>query len=288
MPDYDTPELPPQPVLRKVRPIVKTKPSRRLEPGDLVCAACGEGNAPTRKFCSRCGESLAEADVVRAVWWRRFFRWVARLLRGPAHPAGTRPGQRGTREHRHGVVRRVFRKVRVVLVVLLTIIALFYVFDASFRSTVYGDADSLFHRVEPGYSPVQPVQVTANVQSPQHPASAAADEYTNTYWQANWSASRLPAITFKFSSSVVLHKVILLAGAANYFVQNGRPSILKLTYSDGSTQLITLEDTSAQQTLTLSNAEFVNSVSVQVVDIYPGEGNVQNVAITEMQWFEFK
>jgi hypothetical protein len=287
MPDYDTPELPPQPVLRKVRPIVKTKPSRRLEPGDLVCAACGEGNAPTRKFCSRCGESLAEAGVVTAVWWRRFFRWVARLLHGPSHPAGTRPGQKGTREHRHGVVRRVFRKVRIVLLVLVTIFALVYVFDPSFRSALYDDADTLFHKVEPGYSPVQPVQVKANLQTPGHPPSAADDEYSDTYWLAPWNANRLPTITFRFSSSVVLHKVILLAGADGYFVQNGRPSILKLTYSDGSTQLITLEDTSAQQMLTLSNTAFVSSVSVQVVDIYPGEGNTHNVAITEMQWFQF-
>jgi hypothetical protein len=288
MPDYDTPELPPQPVLKKVRPIVKTKPTRRLEPGDLVCAACGEGNAPTRKFCSRCGESLAEAGVVTAVWWRRFFRWVAAKLRGPALPAGTRPGQKGTREHRRGRVRAVLRKFRVVLCAILLVVGLIYAFYAPFRSAVYDDAASLFHKVEPGYQPVQPVRVTANAQTPLYPATAAADEYTNTYWLANWSERRIPTITFKFGRSVLLRKLILLSGAAGYFVQHGRPSILKLTFSNGGTQILTPEDTSSQQTLTLSNTEFVNSVTVQVADIYPGVGNTQDVAITEMQWFQLK
>jgi hypothetical protein len=288
MPDYDTPELPPQPVLKKVRPIVKTKPTRRLEPGDLVCAACGEGNAPTRKFCSRCGESLAEAGVVTAVWWRRFFRWVAAKLRGPPLPAGTRPGQKGTREHRRGRVRAVLRKFRVVLCAILLVVGLIYAFYAPFRSAVYDDTASLFHKVEPGYQPVQPVRVTANVQTPLYPATAAADQYTNTYWLAKWSESRIPTITFKFGSSVLLRKLILLSGAAGYFVQHGRPSILKLTFSNGGTQILTPEDTSAQQTLTLSNTEFVNSVTVQVADIYPGVGNTQDVAITEMQWFQLK
>ncbi|HEY1915164.1 MAG TPA: zinc ribbon domain-containing protein [Streptosporangiaceae bacterium] len=288
MPDYDTPELPPQPVLKKVRPIVKTKPTRRLEPGDLVCAACGEGNAPTRKFCSRCGESLAEAGVVTAVWWRRFFRWVAAKLRGPPLPAGTRPGQKGTREHRRGRVRAVLRKFRVVLCAILLVVGLIYAFYAPFRSAVYDDASSLFHKVEPGYQPVQPVRVTANVQTPLYPATAAADEYTNTYWLAKWSEGRIPTITFKFGRSVLLRKLILLSGAAGYFVQHGRPSILKLTFSNGGTQILTPEDTSAQQTLTLSNTAFVNSVTVQVADIYPGVGNTQDVAITEMQWFQLK
>jgi len=288
MPDYDTPELPPQPVLKKVRPIVKTKPTRRLEPGDLVCAACGEGNAPTRKFCSRCGESLADAGVVTAVWWRRFFRWVARLFRGPPLPAGTRPGQKGTREHRRGAVRGALRKFRVVIGFFLLVLCLFYVFYPPFRSVMFNDADALFHKVEPGYQPVQPVRVTANIQTPQHPASAAADEYTNTYWQASWGEKRLPTITFKFSTSVLIRKLILLSGADGYFVQNGRPSILRLTFSTGHTELLTPQDTSTAQTLTLSNAEFVTSVTVQVADIYPGEGGTQDVAITEMEWFQFR
>jgi hypothetical protein len=274
--------------VRKVRPIVKTKPTRRLEPGDLVCAACGEGNVPTRKFCSRCGESLAEAGVVTAVWWRRFFRWVAAKLRGPALPAGTRPGQKGTREHRRGIIGRVFRKVRYVLGAVLLVVGLVYAFYPPFRSAIYSDGSAAFHAIEPGYEPVHPVRVTANVQDPTYPATAMADEYTNTYWLAPWRESHLPTITFKFGSSVLLRKLILLSGAPGYYVQHGRPSILKLTFSDGHTQLITPQDTQAPQTLTLSNTLFVNSVTVQIEDIYPGEGDTQDVAINEMDWFQLK
>ena len=40
---------------------VKVTPSRTALPGDLACEECGEVNPPDRRFCRRCGASLASA-----------------------------------------------------------------------------------------------------------------------------------------------------------------------------------------------------------------------------------
>lgn len=287
LPVSDSPEVKPQPIVRKVRPIVKTRPSRRLEPGDLVCAVCGEGNPPHRNFCSRCGESLADAGVVTAVWWRRFFRWVRSLSRRRPLPAGTRPGQKGTREHRHSVFMGVLRRIRLVVGVIVLVLALTYAFYPPFRATVRDNAAAIFHQVEPSLRIVHPDRVSANIQSPQHPASDAADEYTDTFWLASWTEQQRPEITFYFQNTGLLRSLILRSGDPDDFVAHGRPSILLLTYSNGRTETLTPQDTSAAQTLTLSNTTLVNSVTVQVLDTYAGEGaGTSDVAITELEWFD--
>ena len=47
-------------------------PSKELSAGDLICGQCGEGNEPVRKFCRRCGNSLATAEVATTSRSRRF------------------------------------------------------------------------------------------------------------------------------------------------------------------------------------------------------------------------
>ena len=275
--------------MRKVRPIVKTKPSRRLEPGDLVCAVCGEGNPPNRNFCSRCGSSLADAGVVTAVWWRRFFRWVRSLFRRRPLPAGTRPGQKGTTEHRRSVVLAALRKIRLVVGIVLIVLALAYAFYPPFRAVVRDNAVAIFHQVEPSLRAVHPVRVTTNIQSPRHPATAVADEYTDTYWLAAWSEQQRPTITCYFQGIGLLRSLILRSGASDDFVAHGRPSILLLTYSNGRTETLTPQDTSAPQVLTLANTTLVSSVTVEVLDTYAGqEAGGNDVAITEMEWFDLK
>jgi hypothetical protein len=42
------------------------------KPGDRICTQCGMSNDPTRKFCKRCGSSLAEAPIaVKPSRWTR-------------------------------------------------------------------------------------------------------------------------------------------------------------------------------------------------------------------------
>jgi hypothetical protein len=278
----EPPELPPQPVAQRTRAIVRTAPSRRLELGDLVCAYCGEGNLPNRSFCSRCGEELEHAGVVRPVWWRRIFR-----RRRKPMPAGTRPGAKGTSRHRKWIAYSAFRKVRYILATLLILLAVVYAFYPPFQATVRDNFLVLFHEVEPSLQPVHPARVTASVQERDHPAAQVADEYTDTWWQSSFSGTTRATLTFSFDEHVILRSVILRSGASDDFVDHGRPSILRLTFSNGRTTTLTPEDTSAAQTLSLENSTLVDSVTIQVADVYDGQ-KFRDVAISEIEFYALK
>ncbi len=42
--------------------VAKQAPSRKINPGDLVCGVCGEGNDPERNYCRRCGIAARRGD----------------------------------------------------------------------------------------------------------------------------------------------------------------------------------------------------------------------------------
>jgi hypothetical protein len=275
------PELPPAPAIKKTRAVVRTKPTRRLEPDDLVCAVCGEGNAPTRNFCSRCGESLAEADVVRLAWWRRLFR--RRLKR---FPLGTRPGQKGTRERRAWLTRLSFRRIRTALISVALILALVFLISPSLRATVFDNARALYRKVVPSLDPVRPATVTANTADPGHKPTLLIDTYKDTYWTAPFNGN-VPKLTFRFEESYILRSVIIHSGSADAYAEDGRPAILRLTYNTGKTENILPKDSSGPQTLDLSNATLVTSVTIEVVNVYTGTTR-QTVAMSEIEFFALK
>jgi len=72
----------PQPVavqpavpLERPKPAPVPRPSRAVE-GAIYCGACGDANAPERRFCRRCGAVLDLPTAVVAVrlpWWKRIF-----------------------------------------------------------------------------------------------------------------------------------------------------------------------------------------------------------------------
>jgi|GEM_PF-3878664 hypothetical protein len=72
----------PQPVavqpavpLERLKPAPVPRPSRAVE-GAIYCGACGDANAPERRFCRRCGALLdmpAAVVAVRLPWWKRIF-----------------------------------------------------------------------------------------------------------------------------------------------------------------------------------------------------------------------
>jgi hypothetical protein len=62
----------PQKAVKKAPPRKTLPPEDRApQPGETICGTCGAGNAPGRKFCRRCGTSLADMPVVKLHWWNR-------------------------------------------------------------------------------------------------------------------------------------------------------------------------------------------------------------------------
>jgi hypothetical protein len=275
------PELAPAPAIKKVRAIVRTTPTRRLEPGDLVCAVCGEGNAQVRNFCSRCGESLADAGVVRLVWWRRIFR-----RRPKKFPVGTRPGQKGTREHRAWMTKLSLRRFRAALMALGVILALLYTLYPPFRNTVIDNGRALYRKVVPTLDPVRPSIVQSATALPGHEPKLLVDTYKDTYWAAPMASPR-PKVIFRFDESYVLRNLIMHSGSADSFAKDGRPSILRLTYDTGRSENVLPQDTTGAQTIELKNTTLVTTVTVEVVDVYNGTER-PTVAMSEIEFFALK
>ncbi|GGN27924.1 zinc ribbon domain-containing protein [Streptomyces fuscichromogenes] len=277
--------------------MTRTAPTRRLHPGDLVCGACGEGNPSTRSFCSRCGASLVEAAKVREPWWRRFVpRRGPRVVQlTPDAGGGQADGNSAAHLAKPGldlkfVLRQIYRKGRIGIAVALLCAGTLYGTYPPFQHAVDGRVRRLKTEatgtISHELSPIHAVSVTANVSAHGHPALNAADEVTNRYWLAPWSTSAEPALTFRFEHHVTVQKIILRSGASDAYVQDGRPSELRLTYSNGKSFTIVPKDTSQDQTFSVSHANLVTSMRMEVGAVYPGSHG-STVAIAEIELFGF-
>lgn len=278
----------------RIRPVAvtKTKPSRRLRPGDLICGECGEGNAPARKFCSRCGQSLVAAETVRLPWWRRLLP-----RRGPKTVAVSdqrRPGATGVSvrkagpDFRHGL-RRFYRVARLAAGVAALCAATLYGVFPPFRSAVNGEFTSVKQRASSIASsrtlvPVHAVKVTANLQIAGHPGTDAVDGFTNTYWLARWSSGHEPVLTLDFGRKVTLKRMILMSGASGDYTANARPATLNLIFSNDQSYTVVPQDTPKQQTLAIHNALMVSSVQIQIGSVYDGLSS-SSVGISDIELF---
>jgi F5/8 type C domain-containing protein/zinc ribbon protein len=273
-------ELPPQAEAPKAPVLTRAAPTRKVRPGEKVCAECGEGNQPTRKFCSRCGHSLADAVVVRVPWWRRIFR-----RRGPkVLGAGKRPGNVAV----SGVGRRVLTFARRGFWVVLLVFSLLAGFYPPLRTTVtdwfQAAKDKMTNAAEQTFDPVRPVSVKASAETKGHPGKAAVDQFTNTYWAAPWDRDHGPVLTLDLGKPTTVVKLIVTSGAKNEFAAKHRPSIVVLSYSNEKSDTVLVRDTPEPQEFTLPGGIGASQVRIQVLDVYPAEGATE-VALTELELF---
>lgn len=276
----------PQPSVprRPTAPATPSPPSRVLQPDDLICGDCGEGNPPARRFCSRCGGSLQTATVVPTPWWRQLLKRFDRTSR----PAGSRPSRLKAR-----TLRGVSTLVRRALLIGVLLLALLYVAIPSMRSLVNGAALGLRDRVEALFVqkpvPVRPTSFTATDEVPDHGAALAVDGFNNTFWSAP-NAAEEPTLVLGFDQPTRLVRAIVWVGGGDDPLALGRPKQLHLVYSAGGTTIGTfdalLEDTPGkQQQVKLEGGDGATSVEIHVVDVYR---SVQSpaVALSEIELFE--
>jgi hypothetical protein len=282
-PDVVQPAEQRPPVRQRLPEATGTRPPA---PGDLICGNCGQGNTPTRKFCSRCGSSLAEAVAVALPWWRRVFPG----RKPKQHKAGTRPGKDGVRRRRGGeeTRRRVGRLVRRAIAVAVLLAGLVYAAYEPFRDTVNSQALALKDTVAgifvTRYTPVRPTKVTATAEEPGHGANLVSDNASNTYWAAPVAGAE-PALLLTFDRPVDLRKVIVRVGIGDDFQSAHRPQKVHLVYSTGKTYDLTLADTPDAQDVTIENSAGATSVEMHVVALNRSLSG-KDVAISEIEFFE--
>ncbi|XTZ18442.1 NADase-type glycan-binding domain-containing protein [Micromonospora echinospora] len=288
--DAEPEEVTPQPVRPRTVTTGRRASTRRLQPGDLVCGECGEGNPPTRRFCSRCGDSLRTAEVVRRRWWQRLLP-----RRGPkVTEAGVRPGTPGggASGGAGGVLQSIYQRANAVAAVLLFALGIAYLIYPPLRERVNAvvvppvrDARAWVDRkLNPRFVAVRPVEVTGSESVRAQGPGLTVDQYRNTHWQVRWDAERPPTVTLRFGGKVDLQRLIVIAGTAENYTASHRPAELHLVWSTNRSDTLTVQDTGEPQTLTLTAAEGVTSVQIQVTDVYRAEKGT-DVAVSELEFF---
>ena len=262
--------------------IQKTKPTRRLKPGDLICGECGEGNPPARKFCSRCGTSLDAAKLVKKKWWQKLIpkRKVKTL------EVGERPGQGGVKGKKaRKPLGRMFRRV---LGIGALVVTLLFTFVAPFRSWVQ---DSVFQPVKDKYhdlttqdfDPVATLNPTSTSEYPEFPILQAFDGFSNTAWHGPFTESHI-IMTVNFQEPIDIDRAIVRNGDFENPTGLSRPKTVHLIFNTGETYDFVLKDGNEPETYDINNAAGVTSIQIEIIDLYQSPQN-PDVAVTEWEWF---
>ncbi len=281
----------PQESRKKVAAVRRQPPSRRLRPGDLICGDCGEGNVETRKFCSRCGASLLEAEVVKTPWWRKLLPRRGAKVR----KVGDRPKRRGRggKSATSVAVSSTFKLIRRIVTIAVVLAGIAYGVFAPFRGWVNQEYTTAQNTVKgwilPKYDPVSPTKGDFKCPAqvpPEHGCDKAVDGFSNTYWLAPVNGPQ-PVIVLRFGRSVNLARAIIRNGANDDFQANHRARKLHLVFNTGKTSDIDLLDNPDPNQYDVHNGEGASSVEIHVVDLFQ---SVQgpNLAITEIELFEKK
>jgi hypothetical protein len=277
----------PQEAQKKPPQVRRQAPSKKLQPGDLVCGECGEGNSVTRKFCSRCGTSLAEAVVVKTPWWRKLLPKRGAKVR----KSGDRPkrGGRAGKSRLQLIVGSTFKFLRRAVAIALVLGGIAYGMFAPFRGWVNekgAEAKGTFERMFfPQYAPVSAAEApAASVALPDHPANNAVDSLSNTYWGSTVGGPEVNMVV-KFDRGVDLAKIIVHNGDGADFKATHRAQKLHLVYSTGKTTDVSLQDRPDPQTIDLEGGEGIDSVEIHVVSTFKSVTGT-TLAISEIEFYE--
>ena len=260
-----------------------------INPGDLICGQCGEGNDPVRKFCRRCGASLQQAVVFVPPWYKRV---ILRLRKRKVRAAGDRPRQRRRAfgGAGGGWISSWVTKVIALAIIVFVVLCFVGPFKHSIRhrmSTWYHDVKNAIHTT---YNPVHPIGATSSSAAAGHPASNAIDNASNTAWEAAGTKSGVgESITVSLQSATNIDKIGIINGdndTPSAYLTEPRPETILVNFSDGSTpytKTITLKDTATFQTFSVG-AKKATSLTITIESVYASSQG-QNAALTEVELF---
>ena len=255
--------------------------ARRREQGEqaLYCSTCGTDNDVGRTFCRSCGAELFQRAPARLPWWRR------RVLRRSAGPAaGERPGRRRRAQARRG--RRATRTA--VGLALLGVVAVL-TFPA--RPGVLSAYRSVKARFVTTYEPVKPVSAAATSSARGSGPARAIDGVKTTAWAEGAAGPGGGQwLQVVLDRTVDLARVGITPGASDNekaFRATSRPATVRLEFSDGTEQKVTLRDEPAFQTFDVA-ATSVQWVRLELLSAYRGQTGRQDTSIAEVEFFTKK
>jgi hypothetical protein len=262
-------------------------------PGDLVCGNCRIGNDPTRRFCRRCGQSLAEAVVAparRLPWYRRIFRRRKTVVAAGERPRTMRTDGQGARTGMSpGRLLRMVVQVVVIAAVVGAVVG--YAVVPDWRDGVNSAISSVRQIVAPNLVTVRTSGQASGPASKGHPAQAAFDGFSNTYWAAPAAAGAMPTISASFDPPTDVAKILVTSGAVPDYQGNLRPHDITVQFLDAAGAIVAakdleLKDTHDPQSFDVS-AKAATAFRLVVRSVYASSGGT-NVAITEVEFLAAK
>jgi hypothetical protein len=275
------------------RPAARPGPAETppANPGDLICGNCRIGNDPTRRFCRRCGQSLAEAVVAvapKVPWYRRIFRRRRTTAAAGERPKSMRTDGRGGRRG-FSVGRLLTVVIQVVVVAALVGAVVGYAVVPDWRDGVNSFISSIRQTIAPNLVPVHTAGQATGPGIKGHPAQLAFDGFSNTYWAAPVTGGATPTISASFSPSTDVAKVLITSGAVPDFEGSPRPHDITVELLDASGAVVAsrdleLKDVKDPQSFDVS-AKGAATFRLTVKSVYASSGGT-NVAITEVEFRE--
>ncbi|MEU9531425.1 zinc ribbon domain-containing protein [Streptomyces sp. NPDC048213] len=243
------------------RPTVRTA-TVDDEPDGEPCPSCGTNNRPGRTFCRNCAKPLKpQARAAKLPWWRTRWPFDRRVRAGSG---------------------RLLRGSLIALVIAGLLVAGFLLIPAG-RYVVEDVRDKLG-----GTGEVSPLHATATASAPGHPAKAATDGVTNSYWGAPKVGD---ALTAKFEDPFRLVGITVYTGVSTkpeVFRKGARPTRadLTITTKDGKTheKTMTLADKPGEQTLRMGISDVV-SIRFTIREA-AGQATGHPIALGEIEYFK--
>jgi len=222
--------------IRRRRAAAPQAATRPVQPGDLICPACSNGNEPARRFCRACGAALraGPAPPPRERWWRR-------LLRRRQYAAGER--------------RRTRRRVRIPMrgPIVLAILAALGIYAAGPARPQITKAQVALQDRFGTHAPITPKTWKASSSRPGAGPERLSDRAANQFWAPN-SAPAGAWVEADLPRAVRLLDVVVTGGRssdAQQFQAQGRPYEVDVTLStqDGRsiTARVVMQDKAGEQ-----------------------------------------
>lgn len=278
------------------RPRAAPRPAQEAtpapNPGELVCGNCGIGNDPSRKFCRRCGQSLASATVAptpRIPWYRRIF--------GGGKPranvaAGERPKSMRTDGKTGGGIkigRLLSVGIQVLMLAGMIGLVAGYALVPSWRDAVNGFIGSVKEMIVPSADQFYTSGPTTGPATKEHPARFAFDR-TLGFWAAPFADGSPPTIEGSFAPPASVAKILVTAGAAgDQYKAFARPRDVTLEFLDAAGTVVAsksyeLKDQAEPQPFDVG-AKGASRVRLTVRSVFPAEEPSAPVAISEVEFF---
>ncbi|MFI2608382.1 zinc ribbon domain-containing protein [Kitasatospora sp. NPDC018619] len=249
---------------KPVAPRLVSRATEAVETQDgPPCPRCGTPNLPERRFCRRCAAPLTPtAAAAELPWWRT--RWPFR------------------RRVRIGGSGNALRRTIALLALAAVIVAGVLLYPAG--TVAFQD---ILDKVR-GTAPITPSATSASAAVEGHPATAADDGLSNTYWGAPAIGD---SVTFSFRTPFRLVDLIVHTGGSadpERFRQQARPTLLTLevTDKDGAvhTQQVPLNDQPGPQTVQTGISD-ATQVKLTVREA-AGTGPDRTIALAEVEFFK--